>query len=255
LIQLRQPLVAPRGEARSDIEIIFALATRLGLGEHFWDGNVEAAMRHRLAPSGVTLERLRAEPAGVRVPLETLYRKFVGRGFDTPTKKIELYSETLLEHGTSPVPAFSGAAMSPEARPDLAERFPLILTSSKSTWFCESQGRGVTSLRKRAPDPQVEIHPDTARARRIADGDWVRIETPAGSVRARASFNAALEPGVVCGQHGWWQACAELGAPGYDPFGPDGANLNRLIRHEPSDPTGGSVPHRSHLCNVVALQQ
>jgi anaerobic selenocysteine-containing dehydrogenase len=71
LVQLRRPLVPPRGEARSDLQIIFGLATRLALGEHLWDGDLEAAFRHQLAPSGVTLEQLRAEPGGVRVPLTT----------------------------------------------------------------------------------------------------------------------------------------------------------------------------------------
>ena len=62
LVQLRRPVVTPRGEARSDMEIIFALATRLGLGRHFWGGDVDAAYRHFLAPSGVELDALRAEP-------------------------------------------------------------------------------------------------------------------------------------------------------------------------------------------------
>ena len=31
------------------------------------------------------------------------------------------------------------------------------------------------------------------------------------------------------GQHGWWQACGSSDAPGYDPFGADGANFNLLI--------------------------
>ena len=53
---------------------------------------------------------------------------------------------------------------------------------------------------------EVELHPETAAARGIAAGDWVAIETPEGSVRARARFNAGLDPRVVCGQHGWWQA-------------------------------------------------
>ena len=48
-------------------------------------------------------------------------------------------------------------------------------------------------------------------------------------MRARARLNENLDPRVVVGQHGWWQACAELGAPGYDPFSPDGANFNLLI--------------------------
>jgi anaerobic selenocysteine-containing dehydrogenase len=82
--------------------------------------------------------------------------------------------------------------------------------------------------RKSAPDPQVELHPGTAAARGIAAGDWVRIQTPHGDVRAR--FNASLDPKVVCGQHGWWQACAELGLPGYPPFGPGSANLNLVLR-------------------------
>ena len=93
-------------------------------------------------------------------------------------------------------------------------------------------------------DPEVELHPSTAAERNIGAGDWVRIETPQGSVRARARLNDTLAPGVVCGQHGWWQACQEIGAPGYDPFSPDGANLNIIIGNEAIDPVSGSVPHR-----------
>jgi hypothetical protein len=78
----------------------------------------------------------------------------------------------------------------------------------------------------------------------------VHIDTPAASVLARAVMNDSLEPDVVCGQHGWWQACPELGAPGYDPFGPDGANFNLLISSDASDPVSGSVPHRAYLCQV-----
>ncbi|NIQ60363.1 MAG: molybdopterin-dependent oxidoreductase [Gemmatimonadetes bacterium] len=258
LIQLRQPLVEPRGEARSDMEIIFGMATRLGLGHHFWDGDIEAGYRYQLEPTGVSLEELRADPAGVLLPLETRYRKFaeldggVARGFHTPSRKVELYSETLLEHGYPPVPEFTEPALSPRSRPDLGRRYPLVLTCAKSTWYCETQHRGVPSLRRRAPDPEVELHPDTARARGIEAGDWVRIETPDGSVRARARLNDSLDPTVVCGQHGWWQACEEIGAPGYDPFGPEGANLNLVIRHRPGDPMSGSAPHRSYICDVSA---
>ena len=75
-VQLRQRVVEPQGEARSDTEIIFDLASRLGLGAHFWDGDIEAAYRYQLGPSGVSLEALREQPGGVRVPLQTRYRKF-----------------------------------------------------------------------------------------------------------------------------------------------------------------------------------
>ncbi|MFW6033678.1 MAG: molybdopterin-containing oxidoreductase family protein [bacterium] len=259
LVQLRRPVAPARGEARSDLQIIFALATRLGLGEHFWDGDLDAAFRHQLAPSGVTLEQLRAEPAGVRVPLTTRYRKYADvdggapRGFRTPSRKIELFSEVLADHGYPPLPVFEEPGVSPRSRPELAERFPLILTCTKSLWFCETQHRNVASLRSRMPDPQVELHPDTARARGVAAGDWVRLETPHGSVRARAKFNGSLDPQVVCGQHGWWQSCAEAGLPGYPPFGPDSANLNLVLRQSPSDPISGSSPLRASVCDVAPL--
>jgi anaerobic selenocysteine-containing dehydrogenase len=256
LVQLRRPVVAPRGEARPDIEIIFDLACRLGLGNHFWDGDIDAAYRYQLGPSGVTLDALRANPSGVRVPLQPYYRKFteqkegVPQGFATPTRKIELYSETLLVHGYSPLPVYEEPLISPHSRPDLVKRYPLIFTCAKHTLFCESQHRALPSLRRHALDPEVELHPIAAAARGIDPGDWVRIETPEGSVRARARFNATLEPGVVCGQHGWWQACPEIGAPGYDPFSAEGANLNLIIGNEAVDPISGSVPHRAYLCEI-----
>jgi anaerobic selenocysteine-containing dehydrogenase len=256
LIQLRPAVVSPVGEARSDMEIIFDLACRLGIGEQFWHGDVDAAYRHQLAPTGVSLEQIRATPAGVRVTVQTRHAKHAEivngapRGFPTPSRKVELYSQTLLEHGYPPLPDFSEPPVGPGARPDLAARFPLILTSAKSSVFCQSQHRGIASLRKRSPYPEVEMHPEVARARGIASGDWVSIETPDGTARARARLNDQLDPRVVFGEHGWWQACAEIGAPGYDPFGPESRNYNLLIGTTAVDPVSGTASLRSYLCEV-----
>ncbi len=257
LIQLRPAVVPPPGEARPDTDIVFDLATRLGLGPQFWNGDIEAAYRHQLGPSGVTLEQLRAAPGGMRVPLKTRYAKHAeldasghARGFATPSRKVEFHCETFLDHGYAPLPDFEEPQVGPTARPDLAARFPLIRTVAKPTLFCQSQHRALPSLRKRAPHPEVELHPAAAQARGIAGGDWVRLETPEGSVRVRARLNPDLDPRVVVGEHGWWQACAELHAPGYDPFGPDGANLNRIIGTTAVDPISGTASLRSYLCEV-----
>jgi hypothetical protein len=40
-----------------------------------------------------------------------------------------------------------------------------------------------------------------------------------------------------------------LDAEGYDPFGPDGANLN-LIGGTVRDPISGTASHRSYLCEI-----
>lgn len=252
LVQLRRPLVSPRGEARSDLRIVFDLACRLGLGEHFWNGDIDAAYRHQLAPSGVTLEELRAHPEGVHVPLTTRHRKYVDAGFPTPSGKVELYSTTLAAHDYPPLPTFE-EPLSPRSRPDLAERYPLVLSCAKSLFFCETQHRQVAALRKSQPYPLVELHPDTAAARGIAAGNWVSIDTPHGSIRARAKLNANLDPQVVFGQHGWWEACEELGLPGYPPYGAGSANLNLVLRQTPSDPVSGSSPLRASVCDVASL--
>ncbi|WP_406642554.1 molybdopterin-dependent oxidoreductase [Amycolatopsis sp. WGS_07] len=250
-VQLRQPLVTARGEARSDLRIIFDLAVALGLGPQFFNGDIEAAWHYQLEPSGITLDQLRAAPEGIRLPLETVHRKYEQRGFRTPSGLVELYSEALLENGYPPLPTFAEPSISPRSRPDLATRYPLILTCAKSLFFCETQHREITSLRKSAPEPTVEMHPETAAARGINAGDWVRLETPLGSIRTKATFNVNLHPDVVCGQHGWWQPADDLGQPGYPPFGDGSANLNLVLSQGPSDPISGSSPLRASLCEIT----
>lgn len=250
-VQLRRPAAAPRGEARSDLQIVFALADRLGLGEHFWDGDIDAAWGHQLAPSGVTVDALRAEPRGISLDLHTAHRTHEDGGFRTPTGLVELHSQALAEHGYPALPTFVEPPLSPRSRPDLAPEFPLVLTCAKSLRYCESQHRQIAELRRAAPDPQVEVHPDTAAARGISAGDWVRISTPHGAVRARAALNAALDPRVVCAQHGWWQGCAALDLPPSDPYALEGVNLNLVLRQGPSDPVSGSSPLRASVCGIA----
>lgn len=257
LIQLRTAVVPPPGEARSDTEIVFDLARRLGLGTEFWNDDIEAAYRYQLAPTGVTLEQLRAAPGGVRVPMQTRHAKHAvldakgtPRGFATPSRRVELYSQVFLDHGYAPLPDFVEPPIGPVARPNLVARFPLILTSAKSSLYLESQNRALRSLRKNAPDPQLALHPSAGQDRGIADGDWLSIETPEGQVRARARFSDSLDPRVVVGEHGWWQGCPELGLPGYDPFKPTGANFNLLIGTGARDPVSGTAAHKSYLCEI-----
>lgn len=256
-VQWRPPVLPPPGEARSDTRIVFDLALRLGFGEHFWQGDIDAGYRHQLAPSGIALETLKATPGGVTVAVPVRYAKHAepgangaARGFPTPTRKVELYSQVLLEHGYNPLPDFEEPGVSPVSRPDLVIRYPLILTGSKNTLYCDSQHRGLPSLRKRALDPEVELHSDAARSRGIAPGDWVTIESPNGGMRARARFNDSLDPRVICAPHGWWEPCAELGAPGYDPFSADGSNYNLLIGADVLDPISGTASNRAWLCEV-----
>ena len=256
-VQLRPAVVAPLGEARSDDWIVFELAKRLGLGNAFWQGDIEAGYRYLLSPSGIGLEALRQSPEGVRIALETRFRKYAGdgkggaTGFQTPTRKVEVYSELFLAHGQAPLPEFVEPAVGPASRPDLAQHFPLVLTSAKTPQFCHSQHRNLARLRRHMPYPQVELHPETAKARGISEGDWVEIATPHGRLKARARLKASLDARVVAAQHGWWQACPELELPGYAPLGPESANYNAAINADEVDPVSGAPGHRSFLCEVA----
>ncbi len=256
-LQYRPAAIAPLAERRSDTWVVFELAKRLGLGERFWDGDIERGYAYELAPAGINLNELKASPEGITVPVTPRYRKYAGKnsqgaavGFATPSKKVELYSHTFAENGFSALPEYVEPALSPFSRPELRSEYPLVLTNAKITTFVHSQLRALPSLRKVSPEPQVEIHPETARQYGIKKGDWVIIETPKRSMRVKAKVTERILPGVVCCQHGWWQNCSELNLPGYDPFSSEGANPSILIGAELADPISGSLPHRSYLCRI-----
>lgn len=261
-VQFRQAVVAPPGEARSDTDVVLDLAARLGLGEHFWNGDVDAAYWQQLGPSGITLEQLRAQPGGLSRPLTTQHTKHAERddkgnprGFPTPSRKVEFWSETFLDHGYSAMPDFVEPSIGPVTRPDLAASFPLILTCAKPSLFCQTQHRSLPGLRKRALDPEVELNPATALARGIRNGDWVEVRTPAGGMRARARFSERLDPRVIVGEHGWWQGCDELGVGGCDPFDARGTNFNLTVDTNVRDAISGTPSHRSNLCEVRPVRE
>ena len=255
-VQLRRAAVAPRGEARSDTWIVFELAKRLGLGERFFGGDADAGHDFMLQPTGLTVKVLRDRPRGISVPVPLRYRRHAEptdggvTGFATPSRRVEIYAGALLDIGQSPLPEYVEPAASPVSRPDRAARYPLVLTTAKVVQFCHSQHRNLPRLRRHSADPQVELHPSAATARGIAADDWVMIETPRATMRARARLNSHLAPEVVCAQFGWWQACEPLGLPGYTADGDGSANFNNLIDADVGDPISGTMALRSYLCEV-----
>lgn len=255
-LQYRPAVVSPLAERRSDSWIIFELAKRVGLGERFWDGDIEAGYAYELTPTGITLEQLKNSPGGITVSVAPRYRKHADndkgkpRGFATPSHKVELYSHAFASHGYSPLPEYEEPAVSPVSRPDLAADYPLVLTNAKFTTFIHSQQRALPSLRKSSPEPAAELHPETAARYGIKNKEWIIVESPKGSIRVRARVTDRIVAGVVCCQHGWWQGCSDLKLAGYSPYSERGANPSILIGSELRDPVSGSLPHRSYLCRV-----
>jgi anaerobic selenocysteine-containing dehydrogenase len=202
-----------------------------------------------LAKSGLDVAKLRAAPAGIKIDGNVRLDAYAAlveghpRGFPTPTKKIEIYSEQLLETGYRPVPAFDPADL---LAADNA--YPLQLGSAKSIAYCHSQHRNLKSLRRLAPDPTVEMSSADAAARSIVQGEWVRIRTRAGNAVAKAVIVSGLAPGAVFGQHGWWVP-GDDGTP-YDATKPLAANINNAIATDRADPVSGSIPLRCFTCEI-----
>lgn len=253
LVQLRPAMIPRVGQSRSDAEIVCDLAQRLGFADRMFGGDIEAGWRHRLAPLGLTLDALRAHPAGIRRPLETRYRKYAEngpqgiRGFATETGRVELYSELMLRHGQAPLPAFEDHADAPLAA---GNQRPFILTCAKSPYYCHSQHRQAASLRRRAREPMVTLAGSIADARTIAEGTWVEVSTRAGKARFKATIDRSLARDVAVADFGWWRALPDLGLPGYDPFSDEGSNFNRLIDADHADPVSGAPSLKSFACDI-----
>jgi anaerobic selenocysteine-containing dehydrogenase len=250
-VQLRPPVVAPVGEARSDTDIVLGLARRLGLNDRFFDGDADRGHDSVLAPAGLDVAALRLTPEGIDLPGKVPLRAFAApaadgapTGFPTPSRRIEIHVERFLAHGQAPVPVLDAP---PLAVPP--EGFPLRLTCAKTLAYCHSQHRNLASLRRLVPDPVVELSPGLAVARGLAEGQWLRLATPSGAVVARTRLVRTLADDVVVGQHGWWLA----GPPGSPYAEPGSANLNRVMASDQEDPISGSIPLRGTWCEIEAL--
>jgi len=235
-------------ECWSDHKIIIELAKRLGLRQAFWD-SVEEYLDYVLAPSGMKWKEF-AEVGFLRAPLR--YRKYEEEGFKTPSGKVELHSSILESWGFDPLPSYVEPPETPYSRPDLAEKYPLILTTgARSPYFFHSEYRQLSSLRELQPDPQVEIHPETAAALGIKDGDWVWIEAPRGRIKQRAKLTRGIHPKVVSAQHGWW--FPEEPGPEHGCFK---SNVNVLTSSDPPfDPCVGASILNSLLCRVYKVKE
>lgn len=256
-IQYRPRAVEPLHDSRPNLEIIFDLASRLGLGDRFWQGNIDAAYNHMLSPSGITVADLKQALGGITVEAEISYQKYSRKdgsglfsGFETPSRRIELYAQIFKDYGFSPLPVWHAPASLSETAMDFNERFPLTLVNNKLLHFCQGQHRSVKSLRNAVPEPRLEISHRLASELGIRNGQRIKLKTPHGDITLKADPSDSLPHQVVCFQHGWWQACDALGLPAYDTASAEGANMNRILKAEASDPISGSIQIKGIPCTV-----
>ncbi len=241
---LAQRKLASRWECRPDEEIMIELARRMKL--QAGTEPLREVLDLQLEPLGLTFDEL-VEKGHVSPPLR--YEKYREMGmFLTASGKVELYSKMLERLGYDPLPYYEEPPESPLGTPELLEEYPLILiTGARMPQFFHSEHRQITSLRKRHPDPLTELHPETAQALGIEDGDWIWIETRRGRIRQRAKVTSGIDPRVVHVEHGWW--FPEEEGPEHGAWR---SNANLLTDNGPPyDPAMGTYQLRALLCKVI----
>ncbi len=192
-ILARPKVVEPPDECWSDIRILHALG-RAMTPKEYWFDDPDDLLEALLRPSGLTYGEFAQK--GYLKGGDT-FKKYESRGFSTPTGKVELSLSTAEKFGLRALPE---CPQPPADDPD----YPLILTSAKDPFYMHSSYRWVDSLRKKSPEPVVEIHPDTASKLNIHDGERVAIETRQGSITQVARLTDGVHPNVVNAAYGWW---------------------------------------------------
>jgi anaerobic selenocysteine-containing dehydrogenase len=239
--------VAQVAERRSDWDFIVSLAHELGYKKEF--ESVEAIASEALAPLGMSWEEFR-QCENILEPI--VYRKYEQEGFGTPTGKFELWSTKLEEWGYDPLPGHVEPAESPLSRPDLAEKYPLVLnTGVRTPMYWNSNGHPLSTLRRLLPEPLIEMHRETANARGIEDRAFAWVETPHGKLKMRVHLTDRIRTDVVSIPHGWWQP-ADRG-PDFGIFDVC-ANILLGSDQDACDPILGSSPLKAMLCQVSPVR-
>jgi len=230
-------ILTPLEDSRNDYDIFATLADRLGFRQAFTEGRdirgwVEHAYnvcRSKAAALEVTLpsfsEFWSQGYVNIPRPLEdfVLFADFRADPercpLNTPSGKIEIYSEVIAGFGYGECP---GHPCWIEPKEWLGSRqttrYPLHLLSSQPATRLHSQlDDGLVSrLSKIKGREPLWINPIDARRRGIANGTVVRVYNIRGSCLAGAVVTEAIRPGVLNLATGAW----------YDP---DGSDVNRAM--------------------------
>lgn len=245
--------IEPVGECRADAEIVLELGRKLDPENWPWKSTREM-FDYMLERTGFTFESLREKGWAYDRFEYRRYEKGMLRrdgkpGFETPTGKIELYSTVFEKWGLNPLPYYEEPPESPVSTPELAEKFPLVLTTgAKTKAFFHSEHRQIPSLRRLNPDPLLEIHPTTAAELGIEDGDRVYIENSHGRCCQKAKLTENIDPRVVHAQHGWW--FPEKPGPEPSLFGAWESNINLLLPSGWTGKAGLGYPFKAQICRV-----
>jgi anaerobic selenocysteine-containing dehydrogenase len=238
-LALNQPALPARGEAVPNSEFFRRLARRMGWTEPYLYESDEDMVKTLLRSkhptlAGVTYEELR-ERGWMRLKLPDPWVPFADGKFPTPSGKCEFYSEAWKKRGLDPLPAY--VPVSPANTTEAGVHYPLALLTSKATRaFLNSSHANQPRQEKAEGEPRLQMHSSDAAARKIADGEMVRVLNERGAVTIRVQVGDGARPGVVSLPQGFWASRL-----------PGGSSANALTRDGLTDVGGGADFHDTRV--------
>jgi molybdopterin guanine dinucleotide-containing S/N-oxide reductase-like protein len=243
-VQLSKKAIEPPGEARQNVWLFGQLAQRMGFTEACFRDTPEEMIRQALAIGAdghsknanmehITFEDLEREghvPLAFHSDPESRpFLPYTSGPVPTPSGKIEFFSETLAAAGADGLLSFVPPSESRWG--ESAKKYPLELLGRKSDNYMNSTFANLPGHRKMEArtSQRIEMHPNDAQSRGVADGERVRVFNDRGSLELTAMLNASLPAGVVAARLDW----AKLHA--------DGANINALTSERLTDIGGGAT--------------
>jgi anaerobic selenocysteine-containing dehydrogenase len=236
-LMVRKKAIEPLYESRSEFMFWKGLANKMEFGHLFpWETD-EEVVELELKPTGLKYKELKEEKVAGAYYIEKKYGMdgYQNKGFSTPSKKIEIYSETFEKEGFDPLPTYREPDQSPLVAPQLFQNYPLILTTgARNLYYTHTQHRNIQGLKERNPEPYAEIHPKTAKKYGVKGGDSIIVESNRGKIRVKALVTEDMMEGVVSIPHGWSGE----------------ANVNLLTDVHCREPIMGYPQMKSQLCSI-----
>src|SRR6267378_2881665 len=197
-LYLMPKALEPEGEARPPTWVLRELARRLDVRDFFpWQddsGPLDAILDH--PTTGHATVAALASEGGIR-PLHVSHVAYPDLRFDTPSGKIEFFSERAARLGLPALPVFESEPQS---------EYPLELRTGRTlTQFhgFYDHGRALPTLAAADPEPRLWISSDDAGRRALRHGEEIRIFNGRGEMRARAFVTDRVPPGTVWMRDGW----------------------------------------------------
>lgn len=233
-ISFREPAVEPLYDTKPGWWIARELGIRLGLEEYFPWKNYEEYLTTRLDSLGITLEQIKKDGVIKQPQLSKPYIKdYESQGealpFNTPSGKIEIYSEMLKEAGKNPLPTFEETAEPPKGY------FRLLYGRSPVHSFSRTQSN--RWLSKIMPENEVWVNAKVAAKLGIRHGEYVILENKEGtkSNRIKVKVTERIRSDCVYMVHGFGH-----NTPGLKRQHKKGASDVALQSHYNLDPISGS---------------